>query len=320
MKRVRASAESLGYVAPPLAPAPRTGRTGVIAMIVDSYGSAGLVAQVVEGAQAAAWRRGRLLVTVNAGGDRRREREAVQRFRQRHVEGIILVSQAGPALTVPAGLPLVLIGADPMGAAVPHILPDEAEGARAAVLELIAGGHRRIGVVTLAGAALTEDRLQGYQQAMAEHSLPAHDAWHVAPTLDGSAGGLAPLVDLLNSANRPTALFCTDDRLALAVYLAAARCGLDIGADLSVIGFGNLPSVADAMVPALTTIALPSFQMGTHAAHTLLDLVDQATTTSTNRTWISCPIVLRASVGPAPAESSSTVAHIRSAKIFCRTR
>ena len=233
-----------------------------------------------------------------------------------------MISQAGPALTAPTGLPLVLIGADPMGAAVPHILPDEAEGARSAVLELIAGGHRRIGVVTLAGAALTEDRLQGYRQAMAEHSLPAHDAWHVAPTLDGSggSGGLAPLVDLLNSANRPTALFCTDDRLALAVYLVAARHGLDIGADLSVIGFGNLPSVADAMVPALTTVALPSFQMGTHAAHTLLDLVDHATTTSTNRTWISCPIVLRASVGPAPAEPSSTVAHSGSAKISCRTR
>ena len=146
MKRVRASAESFGYV-PSLPPAPRTGRTGVIAMIVDSYGSTGSVAQVVDGAQAAAWRRGRLLVTVNAGGDRRRVREAVQRFHQRHVEGIIVISQAGPAPTAPTGLPLVLIGADPMGAAVPHILPDEAEGARSAVLELIAGGHRRIGVV-----------------------------------------------------------------------------------------------------------------------------------------------------------------------------
>jgi LacI family transcriptional regulator len=260
-----------------------------------------------------------LLVTVNAGGDSRREREAIQRFRQRHVEGIILISRARPTVTVPAGLPLVLIGADPMGAAVPHILPDETEGARSAVLELIAAGHRRIGVVTLAGAALTEDRLQGYRRAMAEHSLPANDAWHVAPTLDGSGDGLAPLVDLLNSADRPTALFCTDDRLALAVYLVAARCGLDVGADLSVIGFGNLPSVADAMFPALTTVALPSFQMGTHAAHTLLDLVDHATTTSTNRTWISCPIVLRASVGPAPTEPPPAGRPPGIRKISCRT-
>ncbi|XAZ30753.1 substrate-binding domain-containing protein [Paenarthrobacter ureafaciens] len=65
------------------------------------------------------------------------------------------------------------------------------------------------------------------------------------------------LLDGVVPAERPTAIMCANDRLAVGVVLAAARLGLSIPGDLSVMGYDDEHRIANTMVPALTTMALP---------------------------------------------------------------
>jgi LacI family transcriptional regulator len=75
---------------------------------------------------------------------------------------------------------------------------------------------------------------------------------------------------LLARAERPTALFCFRDLMAMGVYQAAREAGLDVPADLSIVGYDNMPHVCDGLFPGLTTVQLPHYEMGAWAARQLL--------------------------------------------------
>ncbi len=111
------------------------------------------------------------------------------------------------------------------------------------------------------------------------------------------------LLDGVNPAERPTAIMCANDRLAIGVALAAARLGLSIPADLSIMGYDDEHRIAGTMVPALTTMALPLREIGRAAMTSLLDSVEGSTSTTaepTLETMVPCRLVLRESTGPAP--------------------
>jgi LacI family transcriptional regulator len=75
---------------------------------------------------------------------------------------------------------------------------------------------------------------------------------------------------LFQRADRPTALFCFRDLMAMGVYQAAREAGLEVPADVSIVGYDNMPHVADGLFPGLTTVELPHYEMGAWAARQLL--------------------------------------------------
>lgn len=77
----------------------------------------------------------------------------------------------------------------------------------------------------------------------------------------GQGGGYAGASTLLDLPNRPTALFCFNDRMAMGAYYAAAERALRIPHDLSIIGFDNQDLIANGLRPRLTTIELPHYDM-----------------------------------------------------------
>ena len=102
-------------------------------------------------------------------------------------------------------------------------------------------------------------------------------------------------------ATRPTAVFCYNDRMAMGAYRAAAELGLSIPADVSVVGFDDQDPIAASLHPALTTVALPHYEMGAWAVETLASLIeghDEFRLLGAHPTLLHCPIVERASVGP----------------------
>jgi LacI family transcriptional regulator, galactose operon repressor len=96
--------------------------------------------------------------------------------------------------------------------------------------------------------------------------------------------------------HRPTAIFCGNDEMAMQVYNAAARHGLTIPADLSVVGFDDHRVFSQGLMPPLTTVALPYERMGRIAADLLVEQIRGGQSAETIR--VQGPLVVRGSTAP----------------------
>jgi LacI family transcriptional regulator len=181
------------------------------------------------------------------------------------------------------------------------VVPDEVAGARAAVRELLDHGHRRIALAHNREAVpAAEERLRGYRGTLAASGI-AFDPALVAPDDSTTEGGRRALARLLDLPERPTAVFCFNDRMAMGAYEVAAARGLRIPEDLSIVGFDDQPEIAAALLPGLTTVALPHHEMGTWAVEALLGRPPPASGDAAVERRMPCPLIRRQSVGPPQA-------------------
>lgn len=150
----------------------------------------------------------------------------------------------------------------------PTVSVDNRAAARDAVAHLIALGHRRIAMV--AGRFRQSDRARlrwrGYADAMRAAGLVARPAVQV-PFLSDDAR--LALVELMHARQRPTALFCASDQLALVVMHDLARLRLRVPDDVSVAGFDGV-AIGALLNPALTSVVQPSPQIAATALALLL--------------------------------------------------
>lgn len=112
--------------------------------------------------------------------------------------------------------------------------------------------------------------------------------------------GALRLLDGVPADRRPTGVFCYNDRVAAGVLHAATRLGLAVPEDLSVVGYDDQEHMAAHLSPPLTTVALPHRAMGEAATRLLLDAIDTGKTPPATVRRLACPVISRASVGPAP--------------------
>nr|MDT0661937.1 LacI family DNA-binding transcriptional regulator [Micromonospora sp. DSM 115978] len=154
---------------------------------------------------------------------------------------------------------------------VPFVGATNWAGGRSATRHLIGLGHRRVAMVGGPDRVLCcRARLDGYRSAMEGASLPVDDGLLVRTELTVQGGHTAAL-NLLDRRARPTAVFTANDLQALGVYRAARELGLRIPADLSVVGFDDLP-VAALVEPGLTTVHQPLTEMAVAATELALAL------------------------------------------------
>ncbi|MFD1543536.1 LacI family DNA-binding transcriptional regulator [Nonomuraea guangzhouensis] len=223
--------------------------------------------------------------------------------------GVLVISQdqaMQPLLDLhEQGVPVVLINTLGSHFDLPSVEADNYEGAYGAVRHLLDLGHRRI--ASLAGPMTypcCQDRQRGYEDALTEAGVPID----VSLTLQS---GFEPPVarelvrELLDRADRPTAVFAHNDVTAYAAMEAAADRGLRVPEDVSVAGFDDIPSSAHVK-PALTTVGQPFEAMGQQAARMLLAAISPESAPGGQgqppaRVHLPTTLVVRDSTGPAPA-------------------
>jgi DNA-binding LacI/PurR family transcriptional regulator len=205
--------------------------------------------------------------------------EAYERFiRNQAADGALVIetasNPAGSELLARQNYPYVVLGYDFSSPHAYFVHSDDRAGARSVTRHLLAKGHRRIGIIngppTGAVAAL-EQRLIGYQEALAEIDLPYDPALMVCGNYTRPSGQTATAA-LLAQPDPPTAIFAFNDRMAMGAIRAVHTAGLRVPEDVAVVGFDNIPTAAD-FSPALTTVSQPARQMGQTAAQLLFELI-----------------------------------------------
>ncbi|NQX35718.1 LacI family DNA-binding transcriptional regulator [Herbiconiux sp. VKM Ac-2851] len=314
-ERVKSTAERLGYGANRIARSLRRQQSEMIGLLSEEIATTPHAGRIILGAQEAARKRGLTLVLINTSRDELDIQRDTDALLRQQVDGVLYATMYHREIDLPRSLrsvPTVLIDSTSHDGSVPSVVPDEEGGAYVAVDELIGHGHRRIGFVTNSDdVPATRGRLAGYRRALAEAGVEFDPALVVAEQSETPGGYKAALAVLdRDDADRPTALFCYNDRMAMGAYRAAAELGLRIPADLSIVGFDNQELIAEGLYPALTTVALPHFEMGEWALGALAELMvgdaDSATKDSYQPAVLSCPLVRRDSVAaPRPVGGSA---------------
>ncbi|WP_297106891.1 LacI family DNA-binding transcriptional regulator [Tessaracoccus sp.] len=301
--RVRAAAEELGYRPNRLARGLRTQASDLIGLVTEEIAATPHAGRIILGAQEEASRLNLTLAIINSELNPNPQVNAaqVQAFLDRQADGIIYATVYHDEVVVPENLrsrPAVLIGARDSAGTIPAVLPDERAGAASVVEMLIKAGHRRIGfAASTQDVPATRGRLLGYLDAVRAAGLSVDD---LVVTAEADArGGYRATLDLLEQ--RPTAVFCYNDRMAMGAYRAAGERGLAVPTDLSVVGFDDQAPIPDSLFPTLTTVALPQYEMGAWAVATLGALIrgrEEEASWTASPTVLSCPIVERESVAP----------------------
>ncbi|RJS45925.1 LacI family DNA-binding transcriptional regulator [Nocardioides cavernaquae] len=302
-EKVLRAAADLGYVADPRASGLRRNRSFLVGLVGDRMVTSPHASRMVLGAQEAVAEHGSLLVALDAEDDPELEERQIGSLLAHRVDAVVYARMFHQFVEVPASLaalPVVLLDASSDDPAVPSAVPDEQAIAALMVGHLLAQGHRRIGMLTTVDQTPAAwGREQGYVRTLADAGIAYDDALLLQCATDTVAAREAALPWLARD-GRPTAVFCFNDQLAMGVYQAAAAHGLSIPRDLSVTGVDDLELISAALVPGLTTAALPHREMaGWAVAEVMRMLTGEASAPGAPR-QIALPATLveRGSVAP----------------------
>jgi LacI family transcriptional regulator len=277
-ERVARIARSLGYRPNPIARSLKNARSASIGLIIPDLTNP-LFPPIARGVEDVLGEVGYNAWIVNTDNDPAREAAAVQSMQSRSVEGFVfatarlehpLVEQLAAA-----GSPIVLVNRRSARPDIPSVTADDATGVTLAMRHLVELGHRKI--VHLAGPqdlSTGRYRLRAFRQALQDHGLPDDpELLVVCPSWTEMAGARA-VTGLLDAGVEFTAVLAGNDLLALGCYDALGERGLSCPADVSVVGFNDMPFI-DKLSPPLTTVRLPHYELGAEAARLLLEHLQQ---------------------------------------------
>ena len=272
--RVMAAVERLNYRPNAAAAVLRTNRSHSLGFVTDFIASTPYAGEIIHGAQNAAWGFDQLLTIINTDGDRHVEEAAIAMLLERRVDGVIYASLRHQARGVPELLretTTVLLNCFAIDGSFPSVVPDEYSGGYRATSALLDAGHRRIAFLNMdldPNHPPAEGRLLGYRTALADYGVD-YDPALVAEGDSRTESGYRTTLAVMNLVVRPTALFCGTDRMAMGAYYALDELGLVVPTDISVVGFDDQHLISANIRPALSTMALPFYEMGLWAVNHL---------------------------------------------------
>lgn len=261
---------------------------------------------LVKGVQLAADEQGYAVLLCHTGGDPTKEESYFEVLRGQHVDGVLLVGLVSPPerlkRLVRHGLPVISLdrSVDLPGSATVRI--DHQAGGRLATEHLLRLGHRRTAhIAGPNGLTVSQQRLDGYRQALARGGLALDDRL-VAVGDFSEDGGYRGVEELLARKRVFTALFAANDLTAIGAMTALRERGLRVPEDVSVVGFDDI-HLASYISPKLATVRQPAYEMGRRAARLLIDACRAGGRLAEGTTIFECELVVRESTGPAPRRS-----------------
>jgi len=273
-EQVMAAVTQLDYQPDAAARALASGRTHTVGCVIPTLDHA-IFARSTQAMQTTLAQAGYQLLVASHEYDPVTEFELVRALQQRGVDALVLVGtdhapRLWKALSAWRKPTLLTWSCDPR---LPSLGFDNEGAAQMAASHLLELGHRYIGVISglTAHNDRARSRIDGVRKSLTQAglSLPANFITEQAFSLEGGRLGLRQLMRLRH---KPTAIFCGNDLLAVGAMLEAERMGLDVPSDLSICGIDNL-EISEAINPGLTTVSLPTQDLGRIAAQYMLSAI-----------------------------------------------
>jgi LacI family transcriptional regulator len=270
-ERILQAIRTIGYRPNAAARSLRTSQSRTIGLVIPDYGNP-VYAEIISGAETAARAAGHLLLTGSVGRDSSAIQEFMDLIGHGRVDRLIIagvhLSRVAIAELEKMGTPWLLVNSQQAG--VPWTLSlDDRRAASVAVLHLVELGHRRIAFVHGPSQSDTaRRRYDGYKQAMEKRGIAVNPALVVRGDYTAPGGRLA-MQELLEAGEDFTAILAGNLPSGFGAVHEASRRGIRVPDDMSIIAVHNL-DLADYLLPSLTTVRLPLFELGRQAVGLIL--------------------------------------------------
>ena len=276
MQRVEAAIEKLCYEPNILARNFRKNESRVILILAPNITNP-YYSNILTGIGAAARRLGYSVMICTTDGESAQELEFLNMLAKKRADGAILlasVMQSRELEKYARQYPIVQCSEYEPGTKIAHVAVDNYKAARQAVDYLIKTGHTRIATISsVNGYPSTRLRLRGYYDGLQEAGIPVTEDYIRYGSFDYSfQSGVVAAEGLLGLDQRPTAIFCISDMLALGAINGAQATGFRVPEDVSILGFDDVEH-ATMFRPHITTMAQPCYQLGECAAELLYELM-----------------------------------------------
>jgi len=198
------------------------------------------------------------------------------------------------------GIPIVILGVREDISNIDTVGSDSFGGTLAALTYLHQLGHRRIGFIRgQPRSGIGRARYNAYQEFLKRFHLPFDESLIVQVPFDRESGRRA-MQTLLGLPRPPSAVFASNDILAIGAMEATLAAGWRIPADISIIGMDDIYA-ASMTTPPLTTMAKAKYEIGRQAAEFLLERLGGTAPRQARRVVLPCKLIERGSVAPPPA-------------------
>lgn len=274
---VWAAIKTLHYSPSAVARSLKVNHTKSIGLLATSS-EAPYFAEIIEAVENRCFDRGYTLILGNAHNDLQKQRAYLSMMAQKRVDGLLVMCSEYPddllkMLEENRNIPMVVMDwSESRGDFTDTVLDNAFHGGYLAGRYLIDRGHRDIGAIPGQLERNTGGgRHAGFLKALSEANIAVRDEWIVQGDFEPESGHKA-MQQILSQKQRPTAVFCGGDIMAMGAICAADEMGLRVPQDISVIGYDNVRN-ARYFTPALTTVHQPKEQLGVTALDMLLERI-----------------------------------------------
>lgn len=273
--RVLAIIAETRYIPSAVARSLKNDKTHTIGMMVPNNSNP-YFAELIQGIEDAAFRRSYNVILCNAYDDSKKQATYLRVLLEKRIDGLILVASGADDELAQRlrtlSVPMVLVDREVAGVEADFIESNHETGGYLATDYLIGLGHTEIACVSgPADLPPSRDRVAGYLRALQQAGIGFRPAFLVHSDFT-SEGGFRAFQQLLALNNPPTAIFASNDLMAIGGICAASEAHVRIPQQLSVIGYDDI-ALASYSTPRLTTIAQPKYEMGQLITRLLLERI-----------------------------------------------
>jgi LacI family transcriptional regulator len=302
-RRVEAAIEELNYVPNALGPSLRSKRTQTLALVLSDITNP-FWTTVARGVEDAANVRGYHIIIGNTDESIEKQDDYLVFLRKKQVDGFLVVPASSyvPKALAKHRVPFVVLDRKILDAQVDSVRCDSVYGAYQLTKHLLELGHRRVTVITgRQDHSTATDRVQGAIQAFEQAGLSEMPQIHWGKFDQETGYNFTKQV--LDTTPRPTAIFATNNFIAIGVMHALRESNVLVPDEISLVAFDDLP--APIMVDPFFTVAVqPAYEMGKHATNLLLDRLNNNSNEGYQEIVLPVEIIIRKSSGR-PVESSA---------------
>ncbi|MGF7452316.1 HTH-type transcriptional repressor PurR [Pasteurella bettyae] len=268
--------KALNYSPSAVARSLKVNTTKSIGMVVTTS-EAPYFAEIIHAVEEQCYRQGYSLFLCNTQNDPDKVKNHLEMLAKKRVDGVLVMcseylDDSRHALKDFSYMPMVVMDWGPVNPDTDLILDNSFEGGYLAGKHLVENGHKKIGYLSAELKKVTaKQRYQGFMKALSEANVTMNPDWLFEGSFEPE-DGYECMNKLLAMENKPTAVFCCNDIMALGAISAIADKGLRVPDDISVIGYDNVHS-SRFFAPPLTTIHQSKARLGERALKLLFERI-----------------------------------------------